>query len=59
VIVHNGKTVGCCKTKVDAINEARKLNWALKQRVEPSNERLARAFNDSGVFKPFICIPKK
>lgn len=26
---------------------------------DADNEKLAKAFNDSGVFAPFICIPKR
>ncbi len=29
-----------------------------KAKVEPSSERLAQAFNDSGVFAPFTCKAK-
>jgi hypothetical protein len=45
-------TTKVCEVLLNAMRENHEFE-------EPSNERLAQAFNDSGVFKPFTCVPGK
>lgn len=57
-IVVEGRLVRRKDGKYRWFKSAEAAAKALDAWIGPSSERLAKAFNDSGVFKPFTCTAK-